>query len=342
MDVSNYNPIHYQYFHEEGIYPIKPFHEKTNPLNKKVESDHAEIGISLPDLPINIHSWNIRNAISHDEFEHGTAPPFKDTHLFVKEPFKDSNWDPALLAKMNNQISVIANRLTQSEVDVQVITQGSEAFFNRLFAELKRQGKNYKIAVENKPEEWTSYRNMTAVLYNEQSFKIKNSEIISLKYAEAAASGKLQEIYVPYIHLQHKKNIELVILGVHLPASDSFYPKTGLEKIAELITKLYLNKFGKADIIAIGDFNTTPAHAKEVLLKRINIPCCLIEPSYLTHVNSNSMAAKCDFAIVAGWRNNIGLYRPLPLSKMSEASQAFVSSIESSLGYKVAESSLGE
>lgn len=320
---------------KDGFNPIKPFNAE-NSLNPNVQSDHAEIGIRLPNFYTLLNSWNISNPNHHRNFALGDVPVFKETHMFVKEPVKEGKLDPSLLEKINSQIAVILDRMEADEVHVQVIIEGSEYLLNKLKEEINVREKNAKFEVFSmldtaKPKDWNVHSNVSAILLNKQSFSVLSKNVKFIKYNEEADQGKPNEWYLPYMHVRDNSNNEIVIAAAHVRGVGSQYPKTGLEMVAEKINDLFLETVGKADIFVIGDFNAPPMHAKESLLKRVKIPCQLIDSDYFTHVNPKGQAAKYDYAVVAGRNDKIDRYSSLSVKATSSATQALVKDIEKSL-----------
>lgn len=319
-----------QAFNGNGFNRIVPFSHGA--LDARVQSDHAEIGIKMTSGCI-LNLWNISNPKHHKNFEYGALPPFKNTHLYVKEPFNNGNLDPSLLAKIEDQIEVIAKRFDTDKVHVQVIVEGYESFFNQLAEKINQIGiEIFEIISlvnhKNKPENWDNYSNMTGILVNGNCFTILDRDVVHLKYKEEADEGKEKELYIPYVHLEDNRNRTVVIAGVHIPGCTSQRPKTGLKMIAEQMHEFFFKTLGKSDIIMIGDFNTSPQFCQEDLLSYLKIPAKLFQPEYLTHVNPKSEAAKYDLAVIACHDDYyMKAYKPLPITAMSKSSQALVSSI---------------
>lgn len=305
-------------FDSESFNPIFPFNQD-NPLKPGVQSDHAEIAIKADNRVINI--WNISNPIYHCYFKYGDNPPFHHTDLFVEKPFVDGVMDISLREKINDQINTIAKRFVKGEVNIQVIVEGYEAFYSELIDKINSLGiEEFKIIRQS-----NSKGNITGILIDTSKFTIIESGVICSKYLEAEAE---KELTTPFAKLEDKSNSKImVIMGVHVNGCGSQYPKNGLETLAGVIRQIQETLLGNSDIIAVGDYNTPPMHARASVIELLKPEAVLLKAPYPTHVNPKSEAANYDQVVILQ-HNAEATYEMLPASHLSIASQNLIDSIK--------------
>lgn len=287
--------------------PIRPF-EKKDPVSSKLQSDHCEVALKTSLGTIN--SWNISNPAYHKFFANDESQVFAQTVL------ADTNID-VLNVKIESQLETIANRLLDGAVNIQVIVEGYETFYEKL-AEKIGDGEFHLLA--EKPEGWTKTKNITGIVVDNSKFSIRTSAVINVDYQE---EGRDSVLRVPYVHVQEViSRREMIVVGVHVPGTASQYPEKGLSALAKVIDGLWEKYDKKVDVIGIGDFNSTPEnvakHFKTVL-----------EPSYWTHANPRFAAAsKYDMAIVREAEQESSKPEMLPSDALSDASRALAKGLE--------------
>jgi hypothetical protein len=318
-------------FESESFTQILPFNQD-NPLKAGVQSDHAEIALRTPNNRI-INIWNISNPTYHCYFKYGDNPPFHKTHLFVENPFFLASMDKGLAAKSDSQIMTIAERFVKGEVNVQVIVEGYESFYNELADKINALGhKEFQFIsmLNEKPAQWDDKKNVTGILIDTSRFSVLESGVKYIKYREEQSSNEEKEFCLPFAHIRDKATDHaMVIAGVHINGCGSQYPKTGLETLAGIINQLKTETLGKPDVIAAGDYNTPPMHARKSVIELLNSEGALLKAPYPTHVNPKSQAGNYDQISILG-EKPLEKYEILPASHLSPASQDLVSSIEQS------------
>jgi hypothetical protein len=188
-----------------------------------------------------INIWNISNPTYHCYFKYGDNPPFHNTHLFVENPFLEESMDKGLAAKSDSQIMTIAERFVKGEVNVQVIIEGYESFYNKLADKINALGhKEFRFIsmLNEKPLQWDAKKNVTGILIDTSRFSVLESGVkyIKYKYREEQSSNQEKEFCLPFAHIRDKATDHaMVIAGVHVNGCASQYPKTGLETLAGII-----------------------------------------------------------------------------------------------------------
>jgi hypothetical protein len=319
-------------FNSDGFNPVLPFSAE-NPLEAEVQSDHAEISIKTPDNHI-INAWNISNPSHHHYFKSGPKPPFFNSHLYVEKPFVDGKLVERLERKVADQIDTIAQRFVSGKVNIQIVPEGYETFYKRLSEKIRSYGQgDFQIVsfLDNKPTNWSTEKNVTGILVDTSRFSILDKGIIDSKYLEEGDFNKEKAFYLPYVHLKDKRtDREIVVSGVHITGCDSHDPKTGLETLAKTMLQLNAKTAGSVDVLAAGDFNTTPETIRKYLGSTMSGAAfrpVVLQPTYPTHINPRSEAAIYDQAVLLPCREAEHGYEVLGEDSISPASQALVTSI---------------
>src|ERR1700722_9252896 len=193
------------FFDSESFTQILPF-DQGNPLKEGVQSDHTEIALKTRDNRV-INIWNISNPTYHCYFKFGDTPPFHKTHLFVEKPFIEGVMDTKLAEKSDSQITTIAERFVRGEVNIQVIVEGYESFYKELTDKIVALGhKEFQLIsmLNEKPAQWDSKKNVTALLIDTSRFSVLKSGIIETKYLEEEDSKKEKEFCLPFAHVSDK------------------------------------------------------------------------------------------------------------------------------------------
>lgn len=319
-------------FSQDSFTPILPFDE-SNPLDPDVQSDHAEVGLKVNGHVIN--AWNISNPKFHGFFGKGERPPFRQTHLFVSDPFEKGVLEETLRKKIKSQIKVIAKRFVAGKVNIQIIVEGYSLFYSDLIKKITKLGLNTFFLVShlnNRPTNWNDRWNVTALMINTEKFTIHESQTFFSQYYDREDSGNEKNFVLPYALLEDKKTGEkMIITGAHISGCPSQFPKTALELLAQTIGFIFQQTQGEIDIIIAGDFNTPPEYLEKGLLPFLPPSASLIKAPYPTHVNPNSHAANYDQAVVIlGSKETKGSYKKLKEKHLSAASQALIGSIQKS------------
>lgn len=308
-------------FDSGGFTPILPFNQD-NPLKDNVQSDHAEIALKVDDRVINI--WNISNPEYHCYFKYGENPPFHHTDLFVNKPFLDDVMDKGLEEKINDQINTIATRFVEGKVNIQIIVEGFDSFYNGLTDKIKELGSDEFQIIRN-----TNLKgNITGILVDTSKFKILTTGGSYSKYNEIEDSNKEKELRCPIVRVKDKLTAKTTIfIGVHVNGCGSQYPKGGLKAMKDIIEENYEITSKKFDVIAAGDFNTPPMHARESIIQPMKHQAVLLNAPYPTHVNPKSQVANYDQVVIVQ-ADATTQYEMLPASEVSVASQNLINSIE--------------
>ncbi len=311
----------YSLFDTEGFTSILPFNQE-NPLKNGVFSDHAEIALKVDDRVINV--WNISNPEYHCYFKYGDNPPFHHTDLFVNKPFEDDLMNKGLRDKIDEQINIIATRFVKGEVNVQIIMEGFDSFYNGLTDRIKELGSNNFQIFKNS----NLKGNVTGILVDTSKFSILKSGGSIANYIETEDFDKEKQLRNPFVHIKDKSTGKsMVVVGVHVHGCNSQYPKGGLKALVEVIEQIFELNFGKSDVIAAGDFNTTPMYARESIIEKIKYKSILLNAPYSTHVNPKSQAANYDQVVIVQG-DAATKYEMLSASEVSIASQNLITSIE--------------
>lgn len=292
---------------------IKPF-GADNPLSPLVKSDHCEIMVRTSNGNV-ISAYNMSNPAYHKYFKRDESSTFAETHL--------ANTETDFLArKVELQSKLFAERLLSGEVSVQIVVEGYETFFKGL--EERLFSGNFHLLAE-KPEGWSETKNITGIIVDTTKFKVCESAVITVEYVDTENDGRTSVLRVPYVHLQNLvTQEEIVVVGVHVPGAASQNPKDGLAHLGKVIAILW-QKF-KVDVVAMGDFNSTPARVAP------HIDGTVLEPEYWTHANPRFLAAsKYDLAVVKESDVSSATFAIQPLSAVSEESQLLAKGLEASI-----------
>lgn len=325
-------------FNNEDLNPILPFGED-NPLDKKVQSDHCELAIMIPPTQEScgfrtINVWNISNPAYHGYFQYGDQPPFHHTHLFVDKPYQEGKLDERLTTKIEEQVNTIAQRFANRTIHIQVIVEGYEDFYDLLAQKLQELGaKDYMIVnlLKDKPADWKKEWNVTGILVNTVCYQVLESDVVRGKYCEEQDSNKEKDFQMPYVKVEDRlSHHQFYVLGVHINECASQYPKSGLELLSKEIMKLWLKGQKKADVLALGDYNTAPKNSQISVLGELEGDKELLTTPYPTHVNPSSLAGIYDQASLLRAEGSPWKYVVLTLDGISDASKALVKSIQTS------------
>jgi len=299
-----------------GYTPISQFSGE-NPLDPLVVSDHAEIILETPYGRIG--AWNISNPVYHHYFGLRETCSFAQTHMYLDPVFIEN--------KIQDQLDSITQRLIEGNVDVQVIVEGYNLFFERLQDKLA----NYNFVVfydrDFPPEtaEVSADRvNKTGIIVNLDKYTLSNAVLFSKEYLEPADRMPKRERYlgIPIVFLENFAGDRIAVAGIHVPGSNQRQPIKGLNYVQDVANDLLeLNLNG---IVMIGDFNSIPKLVQENV-KGIRIK---LSP-YPTHVNPGTQVSYYDMALIDGMPSA----KMLQISDMSVYTQAFIQSIQSCRNY---------
>jgi len=269
---------------------ITPFDEVDNMLDRDVLSDHSEIGLEI-DTDKFLLSWNISNPKYHPYFKYGET--FKNTHLYVAEPYVDNKLVPQLEDKICKQLDVFIKNIDSGSFPVQVIIEGYDEFYKKLANRLISYPNVSFNFIRYEPTENNFTSNISGILVDTNIFDVLESDIESITYCATEDNDKVKTTLYPYVRLRNKyTNAICIVIAVHVNGCASQYPVSGLESLKTLIISLY-TKY-QNNIIAIGDYNTPPSYAAKVF---DNTLFNISTSDYLTHCNPNSQASKYDIAI---------------------------------------------
>ena len=285
-----------------------------NPLSPSVVSDHCEISVMTSDGH-KINAYNISNPAYHKYFSNDGSRVFAETHLATT----DADF---LESKIQLQLALIASRFMRGSVGIQVVVEGYETFYERLAEKLSSSDFHLHTP---KPEDWSSTKNITGILVDLSKFKVCESSVVSVKYEDKENEKRTSELRVPYVHVKDlDSQNEMVVAGVHVPGAASQFPKDGLAELAKVIQLLWEKT--KVDVIAMGDFNTTPGRVARYVEGEI------LEPNYWTHANPRFLAAsKYDLAVVRAAIDPAVLFEIQPLSAVSECSRRLAIGLQASV-----------
>lgn len=301
---------------DAGFTPIIPFtHEDgDNPLDTRVKSDHCEVSVRSSNGYV-VTAYNISNPAYHKFFSKDNSAIFAQTHL--------ANTEKSYLdRKVEQQSTMLANRLLSGEVSVQVVVEGYETFFNGI--EKKLSSGNFHVLAE-KPEGWSETKNITGIVVNTEEFKVCEAKVITVDYVDSENNGRTSTLRVPYVQLQNLDSKEqLVVAGVHVPGASSQYPIDGLTELGKVIDELW-KKF-KVDVVAIGDFNSTPVRVAP------HVGGTVLEPDYFTHANPRFAAASVyDMGILKKGEESSATFDMLSSSEISIESQKLAEGLANSV-----------
>ena len=296
----------------DGFVSISPFSKKDS-ASSKLQSDHVEVAVNTVIGTIN--GWNISNPAYHRFFAKDASQVFAQTSL------ADISSE-ALEGKIASQLKTISTRLLSGEVNIQVVVEGYETFFEKLAKQLSEG--NFHLLAE-KPEGWNEKKNITGIVVDTSKYTVRESAVVTVEYKDTENDGRPSVLRVPYVHVQEivsKK--EMIVAGVHVPGAASQYPKDGLAALANAIDSLWEKHGRKVDVIGIGDFNSTPERVAK------HFEGAVLAPDYWTHANPRFLAAsKYDMAIVREAESEPVKCEMHPLADVSETSQALAKGLKS-------------
>jgi hypothetical protein len=274
----------------EGFINIIPFDKQINVLDPDVCSDHTEIGLEI-DTNMYILSWNISNPKYHTYFKYGST--FKHTHLYVEEPYINDKLVYCLEDKIQKQLDVFKNNIDSGVFPIQVIIEGFDSFYKRLENILTSYPNIRHSLIRHKPTETYHTSNISAILVDTNMFDVLESGIQSIEYSASEDNDKIKTTMFPFVRLCNKYTNDIyVVIAIHVNGCNSQYPISGLESLKDFIMYLYTEY--QNNIIAIGDYNTTPLFAHNIFNnEQFNI----LTTKFLTHCNPNCQACKYDMAI---------------------------------------------
>ena len=284
------------------IYTMKvhPF-DKT--LSRKVLSDHAEIAVQAFGMHF-VSAYNISNPTYHRRF--GDKPAFKDTHLYVDEPYGPNNkLEAGMEAKIETQVESITDGIYSGGVPVNVIVEGYTNFYERIHRDFKRKEfTDYTMIVA--PEE-NPYKNRTAIIVNTRLLPVLESGVIQREYVSTEDNNLKKKLTLPHVLLANGTRI----VGVHVNGCQDQHPVSGIRELKEA-----LHSFKETKILALGDFNTNPVNVDSLGFD-------VLVPDYPTHVNPFGEACYYDYALVKGIEN----CSMCEIDMMTDSSQDLVEAI---------------
>ena len=187
----------------------------------------------------------------------------------------------------------------------------------------------FRALQAHEPLNPNSNRNVSGILVDTSHFTIIRIGAIKTKYFEEHDSNIEKDFHLPYVFVSDNVTGRTTdIAAVHVNGCNSQYPKTGLEVLAQKMDVLQKGTLGHSDIIAAGDFNTPPMNVRKSI--PLDSSRILLKAPYATHVNPKCEAANYDQAVVFMAKESEKKYEILPVTALSESSQALVSSIERS------------
>lgn len=305
-----------------------------NPLDPAVQSDHAEIAIRTDFAVFN--AWNIYNPFTQSFFgklKDGHTSPFKDTHLYSENSrlHNQTVIAPLMQKKIDEQVETIASRFCRGEVSVQVIIEGYEGFYKQLEGRINELGKIYSrdyeiIRVKRDPN---SIASISAILVDTEKFAIGQHGSLSMRYNETANNaGEIKgvQLTLPFAALSHiSTGNDITIVAVHIPGVDLQLPENGLQCMAKICDNLWKLNDGSVDVLAMGDYNTTPSFARKFMLSSGGE---LLNAPYPTHINPFCQVANYDQVFLKpSNEEKKRSYKFLNSSEISPASQALIKSI---------------
>ena len=269
---------------------IYPFDKSDNILDKDVLSDHCEIGLEIESNKY-LMSWNISNPKYHTYFKYGST--FKNTHLYVEEPYVNNKLIPSLEEKIQKQLDVIKVNIDSGKFPIQIIIEGFDEFHKRLENIFVSYPNIQHDLIRFEPEEKNHTSNISGILVDTNLFEILDSGIESMVYTASEDNNKVKTTMYPFVRLRNKYTNEIIIVvAVHVNGCASQYPVSGLESLKELILTMYDTY--ENNIIAIGDYNTPPSFARKVFDENMfNV----LSTDYFTHCNPNLQASRYDLAV---------------------------------------------
>jgi hypothetical protein len=304
-----------------GYTPISQFN-KPIPLDPLVVSDHTEIILETPYGKI--CSWNISNPIYHTYFGSRETCSFALTQMYLDDDFIQN--------KIEGQLDSIVERLLSGQVDIQIIIEGYNLFFERLRKKL--EGENFVVLYSEDFRSTTDSSlqpdqvNKTGIVVNLSKFTVKDTSFYTEEYVEPYDREPKRERFlgIPIVLLQPiGTEGTLIIGGIHVPGSNRRQPLKGLGYVNDVFQDLKeLNLENLLGIVMMGDFNSIPKLVGE------NVRNAHIKLSpYPTHVNPSNQVSYYDMALVYG----IPSAEILPMKATSLYTQALLESIQNCRQY---------
>lgn len=285
----------------EGFVPILPF-DKSNPLPKEVESDHAPLCVEFDNCG-SIMMENISNPAHHHYFGNG---PFKDTHMNVPKPLSDGVLEISLVRKTSDQVRRVYDCLTIGDISAYVIIEGFKSFYEALAMKLYGKKELNNIFKTESPKSFAivvppmekDFRNTIGIVLRNDKYNLLEHKFVTHSYYEDDVPKKLNITAAEVLGYDGKR---VTIVGVHVSGCDSQFPKAGLSHLAKELIELQRVFNYSQYMIVMGDFNTTPAHVDETVMKDLhaaNLCAARLRPNYFTHVNPYYQAVVYDHAII--------------------------------------------
>jgi len=224
----------------------------------------------------------------------------------VPQPFdKKGVLENILVWKTSRQVQRIVNAVASGQFIAYVIVEGFLGFYRAVAKNLygteelnKHKSQfdgtsvnNFFIAV---PKTLTKdFRNSVGIIVNERYCNVRYSDSITVNYKEEGYEKVLRLTMAAVKVIKSKQ--KLLIVGVHVSGCNSQFPRNGLLKLTEELLKLRVT-FKGCDVLALGDYNTTPSHVDETVIAQIP-GAQRLPPSYFTHANPNCEAGVYDHAV---------------------------------------------
>lgn len=295
-----------------GYTPITQFGPEV-PLDPMVVSDHAEIILDTPYGKIG--AWNISNPVYHSYFGSRSTCSFAKTHMNSKP---DQQF---LQNKIADQIESIAQRLENGQVDVQIIVEGYNTFFEQLQSRLNHGNYAIVYSQEFPPSSEgipADQKNTTGIIVNLNKFSLERSLIFTQVYEESQDRQPKRTRYlgIPVVFLGTFDDNTLAVGGVHIPGSNRRQPLDGLAHLQDVLNDLLAENINH--IVLMGDYNSIPKLVGDQV-KGAQIKLS----AYPTHVNPNNQVSYYDMALVYG----LPTAQMLSLESTSEYTQALLQSI---------------
>lgn len=248
-------------------------------LPSTVNSDHAGISVRVEsDSGTHIvGTLNISNPAHHGYFDNDNSS-FRESHLNTKNKGDEGKkWlEDKIAQQMENQILA----LTKGDVHVLVLVEAYKAFIETMRTKLPP----WIFMVYQPGEKPTT--NTTVILVNCRLYRVLTATVRATSYQEDNVDRTMVTPMVTILAADAATNAHaLTVVGVHLPGNATQFPLCALKKLNELMPD--------GDVIAIGDFNTTPSNIKRILGD-------VVEPAYPTHANTLHEVTVYDNAVVRG------------------------------------------
>lgn len=247
-------------------------------------SDHAEIALQWAGRIIN--TWNIRG---------------KDLPSAANQ-------------KIAAQISTIAERFAKRKVGIQVIIGGDNQFYTELTERIIfEEHAEFSLIKFNSDKS-----SPTGIVVDREKFSILVGGTVSERYKEEEKTPR--ELILPYAQLLDlSSKRRLIVIGVHITT----HSKSCLNALATILTKLHEKTEGKYDIIATGDFSSTPAEAKIGMSSFFDKGGSLLKIPYPTHLDNKNEAVEHDQIAFLGVTDSLPPV-VLPETTLSKASQSLI------------------